>query len=570
MLFQDFGLDARVYAGIPKEYTEPTPIQRDAIPSVIQGKDVLGLAQTGTGKTAAFVLPILHRIVNGPRGVVRALIIAPTRELVEQINQCVQEYGSQTGLSSCTIYGGVNMQGQVKRLQRGVDIVVACPGRLLDHMARHTVDFKALEVLVLDEADQMFDMGFLPDLRRIMKKLPLERQNLLFSATMPKEIRHLTTEILRNPVTIQAKHEEALTTISHALYPIDQNRKVDLVLEILKGLDMQSVLIFTRTKHRAKRLGVTLERAGYKTASLQGNLSQGRRTEAMQGFRDGTFQVLVATDIAARGIDVQSVSHVINFDIPDTVAAYTHRIGRTGRAARTGDAFTFVSREDEPMVRDIERTLGTKIERRKVALPAQQHKMVEVARGPARGEQGGERRSYGNRPSSRPSSNGSSYGGRSYGGGSSYAGRSQSDRPYAGRSSSASDNAESSGEARGNSESRSEYRPQGRFENGDATRGRPAHRSGGSSYQPRAGQSGSGSYGSRDGDSRRGAGTGSSDRFQGGSSRDGHRPAGSSNYRGQRTQGTRSQGQSPQGQRSQHSGGSSSYRSERSSGRSSR
>jgi ATP-dependent RNA helicase RhlE len=365
MSFGLFNLHPQITAGVKAlGYTIPTPIQMQAIPPVLAGKDVMGLAQTGTGKTAAFVLPILERLLPGPRGRVRTLIIAPTRELAEQIHVSIGELGSKTHLTSCTIYGGVGVNPQIQKLRAGVDIVVACPGRLLDHLNQKTINLASLEVLVLDEADRMFDMGFLPDIRRIIKQLPLKRQTLMFSATMADDIRKLTNEVLRDPVTVQIGHSAPVSSVSHALYPVEQHLKTALLMELLKQTDTESILIFTRTKHRAKRIGQQLEKAGYKAASLQGNLSQNKRQDALDGFRNGSYQILVATDIAARGIDVLSISHVINYDIPDTTDAYTHRIGRTGRVAKTGDAFTFVSREDEHMVKDIERVLGAKIERR--------------------------------------------------------------------------------------------------------------------------------------------------------------------------------------------------------------
>ena len=345
-------------------YKIPTPIQVQAIPPVLAGKDVMGLAQTGTGKTAVFVLPILERLLPGQRGKVRALIIAPTRELAEQTHVSIGELGRNTGLKSCTIYGGVGINPQIQKLRAGVDIVVACPGRLLDHLNQKTINLTSLEVLVLDEADRMFDMGFLPDVRRIVKQLPIKRQTLMFSATMADSIRKLTDEVLHDPVTVRVGHSAPAHTVSHAIYPVEQHLKTALLMELLKHTDTESILIFTRTKHRAKRIGQQLEKAGYKAASLQGNLSQNKRQDALDGFRNGSYQILVATDIAARGIDVLSISHVINYDIPDTTDAYTHRIGRTGRAAKTGDAFTFVSPEDEPLVKSIERVLGKKIERR--------------------------------------------------------------------------------------------------------------------------------------------------------------------------------------------------------------
>jgi len=365
MGFSSFKLHPKIMTGVRAlGYTTPTPIQLQAMPPVLEGKDVMGLAQTGTGKTAAFVLPILERLLPGPRGRVRALIIAPTRELAEQIHVANVALGRDTRLRSCTIYGGVGLNPQIQNLRAGVDIVVACPGRLLDHIGQKTIDLSHLEVLVLDEADRMFDMGFLPDIRRIIRHLPAKRQNLMFSATMADDIRKLAHDVLRHPVTVQVGHTAPANTVSHALYPVEPHLKTGLLMEILKHTDTESILIFTRTKHRAKRIGQQLEKAGYKAASLQGNLSQNKRQAALDGFRSGTYQILVATDIAARGIDVSSISHVINYDIPDTTDAYTHRIGRTGRAAKTGDAFTFVSREDEPLVRSIERVLGEKIERR--------------------------------------------------------------------------------------------------------------------------------------------------------------------------------------------------------------
>ncbi|MDA8388793.1 MAG: DEAD/DEAH box helicase [Nitrospiraceae bacterium] len=365
MEFQKFDFRPQVAAGVKAAgYITPTPIQAQAIPPVMQGRDVMGLAQTGTGKTAAFVLPILDRLMQGPRGRVRALVIAPTRELAEQIHQAVQGLGRETRLRSVAVYGGVSAHLQAEKLRRGAEIVIACPGRLLDHIGQRNVALSGLEMLVLDEADRMFDMGFLPDIRRIMKHVPVKRQTLLFSATMPDDIRGLAREVLREPVTIQVDHTAPLDTVSHALYPVGQHLKTPLLVGLLRQTGTGPVLVFTRTKHRAKRVADQLLMAGYRTAALQGNLSQNRRQAALNGFRSGAYQVLVATDIAARGIDVSGISHVINYDMPDSADAYTHRIGRTGRAAKTGDAFTFVTREDETMVRSIERVLGEKVERR--------------------------------------------------------------------------------------------------------------------------------------------------------------------------------------------------------------
>jgi ATP-dependent RNA helicase RhlE len=367
MGFTSFNFDPRISSGIRAlGYTKPTPIQQQSIAPILQGRDVMGLAQTGTGKTAAFALPILHRLLTGPRGVTRALILAPTRELADQIQDAFCGLGRDAGLRSMTIYGGVGAGPQLSGLRSGVEIVVACPGRLLDHMQHGAFKASNLDVLVIDEADRMFDMGFLPDIRKILKQLPARRQTLLFSATMPDDIRRLAHEILRQPITVQVDHTVPLATVSHALYPVVEHLKSALLTKILESAGGSTVLIFTRTKHRAKRLAQRLHDQGLDATSLQGNLSQNRRKAALEGFREGKFNIMVATDIASRGIDISQITHVINFDLPDTTEAYTHRIGRTGRAAKTGDAFTFVTHEDEAMVRDIERALGSKIERRKL------------------------------------------------------------------------------------------------------------------------------------------------------------------------------------------------------------
>jgi len=366
--FKSFDLHPRIAAGVAAAgFSTPTPIQIRAIPPVMESRDVMGLAQTGTGKTAAFALPILDRLMRGKLGRIRVLIIAPTRELAEQIHDDFRLLGRRTRCRSVTVYGGVGFTPQVDKLRRSAEIVVACPGRLLDHIQKGTINLSHLEVLVLDEADRMLDMGFLPDIRRILAHLPEQRQTLLFSATMPDEIRRLSRKVLRDPVTVQVGTIAPVDTVSHALYPVASHLKTALLLELLRHTDTESVLVFTRTKHRAKRVGKKLESSGFRAASLQGNLSQNRRQAALGGFRDGTHQILVATDIAARGIDVSQISHVINYDIPDTADAYLHRIGRTGRAARSGDAFTMITDDDRAMVRAIERILGRPIERRTVA-----------------------------------------------------------------------------------------------------------------------------------------------------------------------------------------------------------
>jgi ATP-dependent RNA helicase RhlE len=329
--------------------------------------------------------------MQGGRKRVRALVIAPTRELAEQIHEEIGRLGRRTGLKSVTVYGGVGFNPQVDKLKRGAEIVVACPGRLLDHINQSTIDLSHLEVLVLDESDRMFDMGFLPDIRKIIRHVPAKRQTLLFSATMPNDILNLTHEVLQAPIKVQVNTIGPASSVSHMLYPVDQHLKTPLLLELLRHTDTESILIFTRTKHRAKRLGEQLERAGYRAASLQGNLSQARRQAVMNGFRNGTFQILVATDVAARGIDVIQISHVINYDMPDTADAYTHRIGRTGRNAKTGDAFTFITSEDEDMVRSIERVLHAKVKRcrlsgfdYKKAAPSREAKFARPARKPQR------------------------------------------------------------------------------------------------------------------------------------------------------------------------------------------
>jgi len=366
--FDSFAFHPDINAGISAAgYSTPTPIQLRTIPPILEGRDVLGLAQTGTGKTAAFVLPILQRLLKGRRGRLRALILSPTRELAEQTHAVIGILGRQTGLHSLTIYGGVSAQPQIKSLRAGAEIAVACPGRLLDLMGQKLVDLSSIEILVLDEADRMFDMGFLPDIRRILAALPTPRQTLLFSATMPAEIRSLANDLLHRSVTVEVGMARPVETINHALYPVDQTQKTETLLAILRKSGHGQVLVFTRTKHRAKKLAQHLIKAGLPATSLQGNLSQNRRQEAMDNFRSGRVKVLVATDIAARGIDVTQISHVINFDMPDTADAYTHRIGRTGRMARQGTALSFVTQDDLPMVRTIERLLGRTLERRKQA-----------------------------------------------------------------------------------------------------------------------------------------------------------------------------------------------------------
>jgi ATP-dependent RNA helicase RhlE len=361
------GLDQRLLDSIKDaKYIEPTPIQAQAIPVSMKGQDVLGLAQTGTGKTAAFMLPILDKIHNGSKKKISALIIAPTRELVDQINKTAIDLGKYTKSSSVSIYGGVNKRPQDSKLSRHPDIVVACPGRLLDHLNEKTIDLSGVETLVLDEADTMCDMGFLPDIRKILNHLPIERQTLFFAATMPKDIRALTQDILKSPKTVQIGIISPAETVSHALYPMTEKIKTKCLFKVLETTATGRVILFTRTKHRTKRIAADLGKRDYKVTTLQGNLSQNKRNSSINGFKNGKYDILVATDIASRGIDVSEVSHVINFDMPNTVDTYINRIGRTGRAKNKGEALTFVVPGDEYMVRRIEAILKAKIDRRTI------------------------------------------------------------------------------------------------------------------------------------------------------------------------------------------------------------
>ncbi|MCL2459357.1 MAG: DEAD/DEAH box helicase [Desulfobulbus sp.] len=359
MNFNEFQLHDHLIQAIHRcGYTAPTPIQQQAIPFILDGRDFLGLAQTGTGKTAAFILPTVQRLMAAPGKQVRALVIAPTRELAEQINEFTQTIVRHTGLRSLAIYGGVSKSGQIAEIRRGIDIVIACPGRLLDLHRDGAVDLTHVEVLILDEADHMFDKGFLPDIRRIVRQLPIKRQNLVFSATMPHEIKHLAENILNDPTTVQINPSRSVQSIAHRLFSVDQSQKISLLMYLLSEESMATTLIFTRTKHKAKQLAQKLVHAGFMATSLQGNLSQNKRQQALDGFKNGTYTILVATDIAARGIDVTGISHVINFDVPDTAEAYIHRTGRTGRAGCTGDALTFATGEDNRLVHIIKRSLG--------------------------------------------------------------------------------------------------------------------------------------------------------------------------------------------------------------------
>jgi ATP-dependent RNA helicase RhlE len=363
--FTQFNLDPRLMVGIKKAgYDTATPIQEAAIPAALRGRDIIGTAQTGTGKTAAFVLPILHKLLNGgAQHVARALIVTPTRELAEQIHDVIRELSAGTKIKSVTIYGGVGAQPQINALRNGAEIIVACPGRLLDLVNQGHAKLGNIEILVLDEADRMFDMGFLPDVRRIVKAVPAKRQTMFFSATFPADVEALASQSLTQPQKISMGISKPAHTVTHALYPVAQHLKSQLLIALLKHTDTDSVLVFARTKYRAQKVAQQIERAGFKVTSLHGDRSQGQRQSALKGFKDGTHPIMVATDIAARGLDVESISHVINYDMPDTADAYIHRIGRTGRAQRTGDAFTLVTPEDNDMIRILERIMGSPLKR---------------------------------------------------------------------------------------------------------------------------------------------------------------------------------------------------------------
>jgi ATP-dependent RNA helicase RhlE len=363
--FNQFGLHPELLRGVREMgFTRPTPIQADAIPPAMEGRDLLACAMTGSGKTAAFLLPILHHIIGKKRGVTRALILTPTRELAAQIEEHAKQLTVHTPLSAAAVFGGVSMGPQEHAFRSGADLLIATPGRLLDHFRFPYAKLDHLEILVLDEADRMLDMGFLPDIRRVLKHVPAKRQTLFFSATMPAPIAQLTREILKNPVSVNIERQAAPAVgITQAVYPVSQNLKAPLLVELLKRGDIKNVLVFTRTKHRANRLAETLAKKGIECERIHGNRSQVQRTQALAGFKSGKFRVLVATDIAARGIDVEALSHVINFDVPNVPDDYIHRVGRTARAEMTGDAFTFVAPEEQTDLAAIERAIGKRLPR---------------------------------------------------------------------------------------------------------------------------------------------------------------------------------------------------------------
>jgi ATP-dependent RNA helicase RhlE len=363
MPFTKFGLSDPLVRGIlVTGYTAPTEIQSQVIPAAIEGKDIIGCAQTGTGKTAAFVLPILDRLsheTESKRRITRALILTPTRELALQVEQSIKEYGRFVKTSSLAVFGGVNINNQLKALGHGVDIVVATPGRLMDHMNRGSIDLRHIEVLVLDEADRMLDMGFIRDVRKIVSSLPKKRQTMLFSATISQEVKSLACDMLKSPETFQiGKPRNPIETITQHIYPVHREQKMDLLIHMLKNSPMYSVLVFSRTKHGADKINRKLKQANILSVAIHSDRTQNQRLQAMEGFKKGKFQVMVATDIAARGIDIEGISHVINFDVPAFPEDYIHRIGRTGRATALGDAITFVSYDEQKSLRRIEDFIG--------------------------------------------------------------------------------------------------------------------------------------------------------------------------------------------------------------------
>ena len=362
--FAELGLSPVVLDAVRDAgYTTPTPIQREAIPVILRGRDVMGLAQTGTGKTAAFTLPLIDRLAGGPRRT-RALVLTPTRELCVQVEESVRKYSRHAPVDAQSVYGGVAYEAQERALRNGVDVVVATPGRLIDHLDKQNVVFDDLEVLVLDEADRMLDMGFAPQINEIVRQIPSYRQTLLFSATMPPEVEALARKYLRKPIVVQiGLRSSAASTVSHAVYPVPHHRKSALLVEILRGHPEGTVLVFTRTKHGADRAVRELEAAGLAAAAMHADKTQIQRTRALEDFKEGRVRILVATDIAQRGLDISHITHVVNYDVPQQPEDYVHRIGRTGRAAKEGDALTFMAPDEIAMVRTIERVIGKPIPR---------------------------------------------------------------------------------------------------------------------------------------------------------------------------------------------------------------
>ena len=366
--FEGLGLSAELVRAVAEQgYTEPTPIQVQAIPVVLAGRDLLGAAQTGTGKTAAFALPILQKLSERNAAAVRVLVVTPTRELAAQVEQDFRTYGKHMSVETATIFGGVGMQPQVDALRRGVDVLVATPGRLLDHVGEKTVDLSQIEILVLDEADRMLDMGFIHDIRKILALLPTERQNLLFSATFPDEIRKLAASFMKDPATVEvARRNTPAELVAQVQHPVAQERKRELLAHLVKSNDWRQVLVFVRTKHGANRLAHQLSRAGIEADAIHGNKNQNHRTRTLKRFKDNELRVLVATDIAARGLDIEALPHVVNYDLPHVAEDYVHRIGRTGRAGAEGEAVSLVTPEDRPLMTAIERLMSKQVEVREI------------------------------------------------------------------------------------------------------------------------------------------------------------------------------------------------------------
>ena len=363
--FEDLGLSEAMLASLRSAgYTRPTPIQAQAVPLALMGRDLMGLAQTGTGKTAAFTIPIIERLMGGPKRT-RALILTPTRELCQQVEESFRKYGTGTGLEVVSVYGGVGYDQQLKALHGGVDVIVATPGRLIDHLEKQNVVFDELEVLVLDEADRMLDMGFAPQINKIVAQIHPYRQTLLFSATMPPEVEALARKYLRKPTVVQVgRRSQAAATVSHYVYPVPKHKKTELLTHLLREMGADdSILVFTRTKHGADKVVRHLIDAGFSADALHADKTQAQRELALAKFKAGTVKILVATDIAQRGLDISGISHVVNYDVPQQAEDYVHRIGRTGRAAKEGDAFTFMCADEIGMVRTVERVIGQEIPR---------------------------------------------------------------------------------------------------------------------------------------------------------------------------------------------------------------
>ena len=414
MLFNQLGLSAELLRAVDEQgYEKATPIQQQAIPLILEGRDLLAGAQTGTGKTAGFTLPLLHRLQHGTenRRSVRALVLTPTRELAAQVGESVRDYGSHLPFRTAVIYGGVSINTQIDKLRKGVDVIVATPGRLLDHLQKGTVDLRAIEILVLDEADRMLDMGFIRDIKKIMKVLPKKRQNLLFSATFSKDIRQLAAELLTSPTEIQvAVNGKPAEGIDQVVYPVDKGRKRELLSYRIGREDWRQVLVFMRTKHGANRLAKQLEEDGLTCAAIHGNKSQSARIRALQDFKSGKIRVLVATDVAARGLDIEKLPHVVNFELPFVAEDYVHRIGRTARAGNQGHAISLVCVDEKNLLADIEKLLQTNIRKEVVDgfEPDPRIKAEAISRG--RGQQrpqnkrgGGGQQTRGGKPNSRRS-----------------------------------------------------------------------------------------------------------------------------------------------------------------------